>query len=62
MQEKFALSMEKGYKNCGETQQLLILAHFLWEAVEASQCSFFENWFIKLKCPTLLKPLATVIQ
>ena len=32
------------------------------EAVEASQCYFFENRFIKLKCPTLLKPLATVIQ
>ena len=39
-----------------------ILAPFLSEAVEASQYYFFENWFIKLKCPTLLKPLATVIQ
>ena len=43
---------------CGMDHQksffLLILAPFLWEAVEASQCYFFENWFIKLKCPTLL--------
>ena len=39
-----------------------ILAPFLLEAVEASQCYFLENWFIKLKCPTLLKPLATIIQ
>ena len=30
--------------------------------VEASQCYFFENWFIKLKYPSLLKPIATVIQ
>ena len=41
---------------------LLVLAPFLQEAVEATQCYFFENWFIKLKCPTLLKPLVTVIQ
>ena len=51
---------------CGMDHQksffLLILGPFLLEAVEASQCYFFENWFIKLKCPTLLKPLATVIQ
>ena len=32
------------------------------EAAEACQCYFFENRFIKLKCPTLLKPLVTVIQ
>ena len=35
---------------------------YVLEAVEASQCYFFENRFIKIKCPTLLKPLATVIQ
>ena len=35
---------------------------FLLEAVEASRCNFFENWLMKHKCPTLLKPLATVIQ
>ena len=27
------------------------------EAVEANQYYFFENWFMKLKCPSLLKPL-----
>ena len=35
---------------------------FLSEAVEASQCHFFENWLMKLKCPDLLKPLSTIIQ
>ena len=35
---------------------------FLSEAVEASQCYFFENWLIKLKCPHLLKPLGIIIQ
>ena len=34
----------------------LILALFLLEAVEASWCYFFENWWMKLKCPLLLKP------
>ena len=32
---------------------------FLLEAVEASQCYFFVNWFMKLKCPNLLKSLGT---
>ena len=41
---------------------LLILALFLLEAVEASRCHFFENWWMKLKCPLLLKPLATIVQ
>ena len=36
------------------------LAPFLSEAVEASQCYFFENWLMKLKCPILLKPLDMV--
>ena len=40
----------------------LILALFLSEAVEASRCYFFENWWIKLKCSLLLKPLATKVQ
>ena len=40
---------------------LLILAPFLSEAVEASQCYLFENWLMKLKCPNLLKPLGTII-
>ena len=40
----------------------LILALFLLEAVEASRCYFFENWWMKLKCPLLLKPLATIVQ
>ena len=40
----------------------LILALFLSEAVEASRCYFFENWWMKLKCPLLLKPLATIVQ
>ena len=35
---------------------------FRLEAVEASRCHFFKNWLMKHKCPTLLKPLATVIQ
>ena len=34
-----------------------ILASFLSEAVETSQCYFFENILIKLKCPNLLKVL-----
>ena len=29
------------------------------EAVEASQCHFFEKWLIKHKCAILLKPLST---
>jgi len=28
----------------------LILALFLWKAVEASVCYFFENWLVKPKC------------
>ena len=40
----------------------LILALFLLEAIEASRCYFFENWWMKLKCPLLLKPLATIVQ
>ena len=40
----------------------LILALFLSEAVEASRCQFFENWWMKLKCPLLLKPPATIVQ
>ena len=31
------------------------------EAVEASQCHFFENWLIKHKCAILLKLLGTII-
>ena len=40
----------------------LILALFLSEAVEASRCQLFENWWMKLKCPLLLKPLLTIVQ
>ena len=51
---------------CGMDHQksifLLILALFLSEAVEASRCHFFENLWMKLKCPLLLKPLATIVQ
>ena len=51
---------------CGMDHQksnfLLILALFLLEAVEASRCPFFENWWMKLKCPLLLKPLANLVQ
>jgi hypothetical protein len=36
-----------------------ILASFLSEAVEASQCYFCENRLIKLKCPNLLNMLLT---
>ena len=39
-----------------------ILAPFLLEAVEDSQCYFFENWFMKLKFSNLLKLLGTIIQ
>ena len=39
-----------------------ILALFTLEAVEANWCYFFENWFKKLKCPHLLKPLGTIFQ
>ena len=39
-----------------------MLAPFLSEAAEASQCYFFGNWLMKLKCPILLKPLDTMIQ
>jgi hypothetical protein len=28
----------------------------------ASLCQFFENWWMKLKCPNLFKPLGTIIQ
>ena len=34
----------------------------LSEAVEASWCYFFENWFMTLKIYKLLKPLRTIIQ
>ena len=39
-----------------------ILVPFLSETVEASWCYFFENWFMKFKCPNLLKPLKFIIQ
>ena len=29
---------------------------------EASLCQFFENWWMKLKCQNLPKPLGTIIQ
>jgi hypothetical protein len=32
------------------------------EAVEASECYFFENWLIKLNWPNLLNTLGTMIQ
>ena len=32
---------------------ILKFTTFLSEAVEASQCYFFENWWMKLKCPLL---------
>ena len=35
---------------------------FLSEAVEASQCHFFENCLMKLKSPHLLKPLGNILQ
>ena len=38
------------------------LPPFLLEAVEASWCYFLENWWMKLKCPLLLKPLANLVQ
>jgi hypothetical protein len=55
---------------CFETKIILVeswniilnLAPFLLEAVEASWCYFFENWFKKLKIYNLLKPLDTIIQ
>ena len=34
---------------------------FLSEAVEASQCHFFDNWLMKHKCPNLLNPLCTCL-
>ena len=40
----------------------LISDTFLLETVEASLCYFFVNWFMKLKCPNLLKSLGTLIQ
>ena len=39
-----------------------ILAPFLSEAVEASLCHFFENWWMKLKFPYILRPLGTIYQ
>ena len=39
-----------------------ILAPFLLEAVEASQCHLTENWLMKHKCPILLNPLCTIIR
>ena len=38
-----------------------ILVPFLSEAAEASRYYFFENWWKKLKCPKLLKPLGILI-
>ena len=37
------------------------LLAYLSEAVEASQCYFFENWMMQLKFPNLLQPLGTII-
>ena len=39
----------------------MILTPFLPEAVEATQCYFFENWVKKLKCPHLLNILDSMI-
>jgi hypothetical protein len=51
---------------CGMHHQksnfLLISASFLPEAVEANQCYFFENWFMKLKRPNHQKPQGNIIQ
>ena len=41
---------------------ILDLPLFLSEAVDARLCYFYENWWMKLKCPLLLKPLATILQ
>ena len=30
--------------------------------VDPSRCYFFENWWMILKCPLLLKPLAIIVQ
>ena len=38
------------------------LIPLLLEAVEASECYFFENWLIKLNWPNLLNTLGTMIQ
>ena len=38
------------------------LTLFLSEAVEASQCHFFQNWLMKHKSAILLKPQGTIIQ
>ena len=38
------------------------LIPFLSEAVEASLCYFFEIWWMKLKCPLVMKPLVTKVQ
>ena len=40
----------------------IISHHFQLQRVEASQCYLFENWWIKLKFPNLLKPLGTIMQ
>ena len=40
----------------------IISHHFQLQRVEASQCYLFENWWIKLKFPNLLKPLGTILQ
>ena len=39
-----------------------ILAPFLLEAVEASQCHLIENWLMKHKCPILLNLLCIIIR
>ena len=50
--------------SCGMDHQKLnfLLISFLSEAVEASLCSFFENFWMKHKFPHLIKPLDTIIQ
>ena len=45
-----------------DSRNTLKFTTFLSEAVEASRCYFFENLWMKLKSPLLLKPRATIVQ
>jgi hypothetical protein len=33
-----------------------------WRLLRPDYVTFFENWWMKVKCPNLLKPLGTMIQ
>ena len=62
-QQFYWFMASSGFRRFGNHEiSCWILAPFLSEAVEVSECNFFENWLMKHKSPNLLKPLGTIIQ